>query len=489
MLRWKNIYIKFCFDNFRKSMGKILAPALLCGLFLIGCSQPSPAREAGQEHGDTPRVTAPDSLAPPEAAENNHEEDSAEQILARLIRDEGFRDCVWDEADIRSGDTEETILGKLNQCERLVLKEPAANSSLHSLEALSYLPNLKSLVIDLEAWDDAAVADFTPIAALSGLQELELQSCGISDIGFLRELTQLRDINLKYNSITDISPLTGLTKLERLGLSENHIQDISPLEMLTNLYDLALDGNEIRDISALRGMEHLNQAGLSDNRISDLSPLAGKKELMYVSAAGNPCADLQPVWEVPLLSFRSCEATEEERKYAKAWMETHHPDVTDYTCMDYVEGDLNRDGRRDIAFVIDGTFGDQKHDEIYANTRRMYILIQQEDGSMEEIAESPAISSGDSGGMRGDPYFGMFMGAGYLMVKEGWGSSTGMTVVQIYGYENGRLAQTKNICVGDSHFADSYEVSVTDPETDTWYEYTIVMDGFRMVRVDLTASE
>ena len=560
----------------RKNMGKIAIPVLLCGLFLTGCSQPIPVQEAEQECEDASKEVL-DKFA---SMEETTEENSAEQILARLIREEGLRDCVWYEADINREDTEELILDKLNQCEHLVLKKPAGNSSLHSLEDLRYLPNLKSLVIDLGTWDNSAVGDFTPISglsrleklcidnhgkeemelsflaemkhiselylpncrvrdlaflkdmtqlerlslygtdvgdltvlenlqglvelALSGnsgarnmevvgtltrLQDLGLQGCGIRDIRFLSELTELKSINLNNNSITDLTPLTGLTKLERLGLAENHIRDISPLEGLTNLFDLALDGNEIRDISALGGMTHLNQAGLSDNRISDLSPLAGKTELMYASVLGNPCTNLQPVWEVPLLSWKRYEAVDENIEYAEAWIEKQHPYVTEYTCIDYVEGDLNGDGRKDIAFVIDGIFGDKKFGEIYEDTRRLYVLIQQRDGSMQEITEVPALRGGDTGGMRGDPYFGIFMDEGYLMLKEGWGSSTGMTVMQIYCYRDGKLEQTKSIHVGDSRFADGYDVSVTDMENDTWFAYAIALDGFRMVRVDLANSE
>lgn len=565
----------------RGTMKKIVIPALLCGFFLAGCSRPIPAQEAAMERADMSEEAALETfVSMPEEAEEN----SAEPVLERLVGDEGFRDCVRYEAGIQQEDTEDIILRKLNACEQLVLKEPASHSSLHSLEDLSSLPNLQSLVIDLNDWDNSAVADFTPIAglprleklyidthsreeidlsflaemkhitelylpncqvkdlsflkempqlerlslyettvedltvlenleglvelALSGnfdarnlevvgkltkLQDLGLQNCGIRDIRFLSTLTELRGINLNHNLITDVTPLTGLTKLERLGLAENHIRDISPLENLTNLFDLSVDRNEICDISPLSGMPRLNQAGLSDNDISDLSPLAGKKELMFVSVFGNPCTDLQPVWEVPLLSWKSYESMDEKTEYAEAWMEKQHPDVTEYTCIDYVEGDLNQDGRTDIAFVIDGTFGDKKSDEtfdeMFEDTRRLYVLIQQKDGSMQELTEPPYISGSGAGGMRGDPYFGMFMGEGYLMLKQGWGSSTGVTVVEIYRYRNGKLGQTKNISVDDSYFADGYDVTITDMETDTWFSYAIAMDDFRMVRVDLANSE
>ena len=118
----------------RKNRWKRGVRILLCVLFLTGCSQPGPDRGTGQEHGDTSEAAVPESPAfMPDAAasespapmpevseesgEERSEEGSAQQILARLIRDEGFRDCVWYEADIDSQDTEERILDRLNQCE------------------------------------------------------------------------------------------------------------------------------------------------------------------------------------------------------------------------------------------------------------------------------------------------------------------------------------------------------------------------------------
>ena len=47
-------------------------------------------------------------------------------------------------------------------------------------------------------------------------------------------------------------------------------------------------------------------------------------------------------------------------------------------------------------------FGDKKSDEIYDDTRRLYVLIQQKDGSMQEINEVPYVNGKDAGGMRGD---------------------------------------------------------------------------------------
>ena len=53
------------------------------------------------------------------------------------------------------------------------------------------------------------------------------------------------------NEIGDISPLASLTNLTSLWLQSNQINDISPLENLTNLTLLKLWSNQISDISPL----------------------------------------------------------------------------------------------------------------------------------------------------------------------------------------------------------------------------------------------
>lgn len=378
------------------------------------------------------------------------------------------------------------FLEKMPQLERLSLYET-------QVEDLTFLEKMPGLVeLALEGNGDTRHVEV--VGKLTKLQDLGLQNCGITDISFLSGLTELRSVNLNDNSIEDLSPLAGLTKLERLGASRNRIEDISPLKNMSGLYDLALDENEISDISVLRGFPHLNQARLSDNRITDLSPLADREELMYADVFGNPCTDIRPVWQVPLLYCNmSSGVTDEEAALAEAWVKEYHPEAENYECIDLAEGDLNKDGRTDFALVVEGKFKDGRFEDedgkAYDGCRRLYILLRQADGSWQEFMDTPGIWDRDSGGMRGDPYDGIFLGEGYLMIKQSWGSSGGGTVRETYVYRDGKLEPAREISVEDCNFSHGYDVTVTDEETDTWIRYAIVMDGYRMVRVVLADSE
>ncbi len=356
------------------------------------------------------------------------------------------------------------------------------------IDDLAVLENLTELV-ELALYGNAEAEHIESVGKLQNMQDLGLQDCGISDIHFLSGLTELRSINLNDNSVADLTPLAGLLKLERLGLAGNAVSDLEPIAGLTRLYDLALDNNQISDISALTDLSRLNQVGLSNNRITDFSPLADKPELLYAAVYGNPCTDLKPVWQVPLLYFSGGNASEEQLRIVKNWMENRRPDVEEYRCIDYSEADLDGDGLQDAAFVVKGEFGDGGG--IYAsnNERCMFVLLRQEDGSWREAENNIHIRDSDSGGMRGDPYQGMWSGDGHVLIQQGWGSSSGTTQTEIYCCRQGSLELERTIDVDDYKWAYGYDVTVHNMADGTWNHYAIAMDGYRMVRVDLESNE
>lgn len=568
---------------------------LLCSLILSGCGGPGkdwanqPVEKQTEEYryavgvavnmaGVSAAGEALGSAFGAQKGASSVQEETAKEILARLMANKGFREKVWYQAGLKDGDTEEMILQKLEQCETLELsnlRDGEEKDVSFSLEDLVYLPNLKTLSIDISKWG-VKIEDFSPISGLFGLEELSvsyereeeidlsflaemktvkrlflpycrlenidfledmpqlerlslyqapvedlavleklpelvelsvggnagarhievigtltkmedlgLQDCGIEDISFLSGLNELRGVNLNDNSVTDLTPLAGLTNLERLGLSRNGIRDISPISGLYNLYDLALDGNEISDISALQGLTRLNRVGLSENQITDLSPLSDKNELIYAAVYGNPCADLSPVIHVPMLS--PCKVNPEEKAVSVTqWITENRPDLEEYECIDYGEGDFNRDGRVDVAFVVEKSY--VQDGETYGGPREMILLLQQKDGSWLEL-ETPYIMESMMGGMRGDPYYGLFIGEGYLILKTAWGSRGGTTETKIYSCRDGALWLAEEICVDDDRFSEGYDVTVQYDEGAAWCRYAIAMDGRRMIRLNLETSE
>lgn len=573
----------------RYKMQVVCCGILLCSLLLNGCggTEKGWTKHPAGDQADEFRILIENSMETAEGSASEvqqrvsaEQDETAKEILARLMAEKAFREKVWYQAGLEDGDTEEIILQKLEQCETLELsnlrrKYGEGEDALFSLEDLVYLPNLKILSIDISQWD-VRIEDFSPIGGLDGLEELYvsyerdeeidlsflaemktvkrlflpycklenidfledmpqleclslyqtpvedltvleelpelvelslggnagarhievvgklakmedlgLQDCGIEDISFLSGLKELKAVNLNDNSITDLTPLEELTNLERLGLSRNGIRDISSISGLYNLYELALAGNEISDISDLRGLTRLNSAGLSDNQITDLSPLSDKNELLYAAVYNNPCEDMRPVMHVPML-YPGKVSIEGKEGFVAQWMAENRPELEEYSCIDYGEGDFNRDGRTDIAFVVEERY--IQDGNTYGGSREMILLLQQKGGTWLEL-ETPYINESWQGGMRGDPYHGLFMGEGYLMIRKAWGSSGGETCTDIYSCREDTLWLEKEISVEDYNFSDGYDVTERYDEGAAWCRYVIAMDGSRMVRVVLEDSE
>lgn len=536
-----------------KYRDRLFSCAALCGLLFLayrqemvlpeGAVQTEQTEETGaaEETEETEKTAAAmrEKEVTDRAEEAEEEEEEGDnEALKLLIEDAGFRECVYDAVDIKKKDSKEEVLRKLENCWSLTLEEESCG--IDSLEALSLFPNLRQLTIRIGERDDSVITDFTPISSLSRLEylwisyekdgeidlsfldqmpaitELFLTHCKIEDVSFLKQMPQLQCLSLYQTPVEDLAVLENLsnlvelalfgnenaknmetvgklTKMQDLGMQNCGIEDIGFLSGLTELRGVNLNGNRITDITPLAQLSRLNQVGISDNQIEDLSPLAGKEELMYAAVFGNPVESLEPVWEVPLLLYADQGVTEEEETVIADWLAEHYPEAEEFVCIDFIEGDLNGDGLQDMAFVADSEAFDVYEGEDFPERmpeeRRLFILLQQEDGSWVEQTDVPPLGPEMSGGMRGDPYRGIFMQAGYLLIKEGWGSSSGSNQTEIYEYRNGSLAPVRQIKVDDYNFAQGYDVEVQNKRTGTWQKYAIAMDGYRMVRVDLADSE
>ena len=144
-------------------------------------------------------------------------------------------------------------------------------------------------------FNEITIVDVGPLAALTGLERLNLWGNQIVDVGPLAPLTSLKELWLGDNAIVDVSPLAALTNLERLGLSENRIVDAGPLAPLTSLNKLWLGDNAIVDVSPLAALTNLERLEVSENRIVDVGPLASLASLEWLELGHNAIADVGPL--------------------------------------------------------------------------------------------------------------------------------------------------------------------------------------------------
>lgn len=169
-------------------------------------------------------------------------------------------------------------------------------------QAAGVMHRLKTLNPDMDPWfedqvrdgrvyglrfNGRDVKDISPIAALSGLEELVLNvvpgeaRSGLTDLRPLSTLP-LRSLHLSgHRELRDISPLAAL-RLEALDLSATAIEDISPL----------------------RGIDTLKTINLRQTKIKDTSPLAGRR-WEWVSVAGTRGLDHTFLRGTPLREFHA----------------------------------------------------------------------------------------------------------------------------------------------------------------------------------------
>ncbi|MDV4343621.1 tandem-95 repeat protein [Methanoculleus sp. YWC-01] len=162
---------------------------------------------------------------------------------------------------------------------------------ISDLSGLEYATNLQGLNLRY----NFQISDLGPLAGLTNLQTLFLDHNQISDLSPLTGLTSLQHLGLGVNQISDLSPLAGLTNLRDLDLAGNQISDLGPLADLTNLQHLYLSGNQISDLGPLAGLMNLQTLDLYTNQISDLGPLTGLANLQDLSLHNNQISDLSPL--------------------------------------------------------------------------------------------------------------------------------------------------------------------------------------------------
>ena len=139
------------------------------------------------------------------------------------------------------------------------------------------------------------IVNLSPLAALTGLEELYLDDNGIADLSPLASLTRLEVLLLEFNEIVDLSPLAPLTSLVDLRLGGNQIADLSPLATLASLEVLYLDINRISDVGPLAALTSLEELYLCENRIVDVGPLAALINLERLILHRNRIVDVSPL--------------------------------------------------------------------------------------------------------------------------------------------------------------------------------------------------
>lgn len=160
------------------------------------------------------------------------------------------------------------------------------------LTGLEALTNVTGLTIAGTTTRTASTfTSLAPLAGLTRLTSLHVQSGKAPSLRPLAGLTNLTALTVQGNGVTNPAPLASLTRLTSLSLANNAIADASRLPRLPNLTTLNLSRNRIANPAPLVAAvdpAKIKTLNLGTNRIVDASSLAalGDSRLVdYASAS------------------------------------------------------------------------------------------------------------------------------------------------------------------------------------------------------------
>lgn len=200
-------------------------------------------------------------------------------------------------------------------------------------EEIGELTELRVLVLGRQSYDEKTGAwenneerwrfirlihNLSPLAGLSALQLLNLDSTPVSDLSPLAGLSALQSLNLRHSPVSDLTPLAGLSALQSLDLDYTKVSDLSPLVGLKALKSLDLSATETSDLSPLMGLTALESLDLSITQTSELSPVAGLTALQSLDLSNTQVSDLSPLAGLSFLHTLDLDSTQVGELYSLA---------------------------------------------------------------------------------------------------------------------------------------------------------------------------
>ena len=166
------------------------------------------------------------------------------------------------------------------------------NTALTSLTAVADIPNLNSLWLN-----GSTVYDLSPLAGLSALSSLGINSENIADMLALQNLATLTELYLWGDvSSSDVSIIAALNGLQHIEVSGNQTLGNAEFTQLVNglpsLISLSISYTQLSDISAIEGnLPNLQHLYIRFTNVTDLSPLFGRAALLSVDIQQAPILD------------------------------------------------------------------------------------------------------------------------------------------------------------------------------------------------------
>lgn len=198
-------------------------------------------------------------------------------------------DMLWDIAELilPEGAEDYSVLQNCLSLQKLkVLGAEFDFSLLQNMKELRSL-DLSGLTLDQEA--------LSQISLVTSLEELNLSSCGLTDISPLAALSDLETLDLSSNQIEDLAPLSGMVSLQHLDISENRINSLSILTAIPGIIYFDGHGNRFGNLGAFSSNTVLEYLNVANCGVSDLSPLENNSSLKELHAENNAISSVESI--------------------------------------------------------------------------------------------------------------------------------------------------------------------------------------------------
>lgn len=151
-----------------------------------------------------------------------------------------------------------------------------------ALQAIGSLTELRTLILD-----GCALSDISAFSQLTKLQTLDLSNNNLSDIGVISLFLDLQNLTISNNPLTSIAALSTCDKLETLDISRCSVSTLGSLTEKTGLKTLLANHNQIRSIDELSQCSALETLEVADNLLEDISVLAELPQLVRFEGEQN----------------------------------------------------------------------------------------------------------------------------------------------------------------------------------------------------------
>ena len=218
------------------------------------------------------------------------------------------------------------FIANMSNLEYLNLSTSMLNGKI-DISNIFNLTNLKNLILKRCLW--LTEEELLEINKLTKLESLDIASCNIKNIDFLK------DINLKYlyfdnnTYVTDEGEITG----------QNDISDLTPLTKMTNLIELDISNNtSITNIEVIKNLTNLISFHASNLKIKDATILDSEAfkdrdwfaiDLTYNTVEETIKKEIgDKIVEIPKIIQQTCD--ENSVLYSKEGVELHNCEWNEY---------------------------------------------------------------------------------------------------------------------------------------------------------------